>query len=127
MSNSRVGWLDLPVVRQAVRINGLTEAAITKIDVLSGLKEIPVCVGYEINGKQYDTVPASLKDYAAAKPVYKIFQGWEEDISHIKDFADLPENCRKYVRFIEEYIGTKIALVSVNPEREGNIILHNIF
>lgn len=123
----RVGWLDLPVVRQAVRINGLTEAAITKIDVLSGLKEIPVCVGYEINGKQYDTVPASLKDYAAAKPVYKIFQGWEEDISHIKDFADLPENCRKYVRFIEEYIGTKIALVSVNPEREGNIILHNIF
>lgn len=123
----RCGWLDLPVVRQAVRINGLTEVAITKIDVLSGLKEIPVCIAYEINGKQYDTVPASLKDYAAAKPVYKVFKGWDEDISTVSKFEDLPKACQDYVKFIEEYIGTKIALVSVSPEREGNIILHNIF
>ncbi len=123
----RCGWLDLPVVKQAVRINGLTEVAITKIDVLSGLKEIPVCVAYEINGKQYDTVPASLKDYAAAKPVYKVFKGWEEDISNISKFEDLPETCQEYVKFIEEYTGTPVALVSVSPEREGNIILHNIF
>ena len=123
----RCGWLDLPVVKQAVRINGLTEVAITKIDVLSGLKEIPVCVAYEINGKQYDTVPASLKDYAAAKPVYKVFKGWEEDISNISKFEDLPETCQEYVKFIEEYTGTRVALVSVSPEREGNIILHNIF
>ena len=123
----RCGWLDLPVVKQAVRINGLTEVAITKIDVLSGLKEIPVCVAYEINGKQYDTVPASLKDYAAAKPVYKVFKGWDEDISNISKFEDLPETCQEYVKFIEEYIGTRVALVSVSPEREGNIILHNIF
>ena len=123
----RCGWLDLPVVRQAVRINGLTEVAITKIDVLSGLKEIPVCIAYEINGKQYDTVPASLKDYGAAKPVYKVFKGWDEDISTVSRFEDLPAACQEYVKFIEEYIGTKIALVSVSPEREGNIILHNIF
>lgn len=123
----RCGWLDLPVVKQAVRINGLTEVAITKIDVLSGLKEIPVCVAYEINGKQYDTVPASLKDYAAAKPVYKVFKGWDEDISNISKFEDLPETCQEYVKFIEEYTGTRVALVSVSPEREGNIILHNIF
>ena len=123
----RCGWLDLPVVRQAVRINGLTEVAITKIDVLSGLKEIPVCIAYEINGKQYDTVPASLKDYAAAKPVYKVFKGWDEDISTVSRFEDLPAACQEYVKFIEEYIGTKVALVSVSPEREGNIILHNIF
>lgn len=123
----RCGWLDLPVVRQAVRINGLTEVAITKIDVLSGLKEIPVCVAYEINGKQYDTVPASLKDYGAAKPVYKVFKGWDEDISTVSRFEDLPEACQEYVKFIEEYIGTRVALVSVSPEREGNIILHNIF
>lgn len=123
----RCGWLDLPVVRQAVRINGLTEVAITKIDVLSGLKEIPVCIAYEINGKQYDTVPASLKDYAAAKPVYKVFKGWDEDISNVSKFEDLPTACQEYVKFIEEYIGTKVALVSVSPEREGNIILHNIF
>lgn len=123
----RCGWLDLPVVRQAVRINGLTEVAITKIDVLSGLKEIPVCVAYEINGKQYDTVPASLKDYGAAKPVYKVFKGWDEDISTVSRFEDLPSACQEYVKFIEEYIGTRVALVSVSPEREGNIILHNIF
>lgn len=123
----RVGWLDLCVVKQGVRINGLTELAITKIDILSGMKEIPVCIGYEINGKRYDTVPASLKDYASAKPVYKVFEGWDEDISGITKFSDLPENCRKYVSFIEEYTGTKVALVSVSPEREGNIILHDIF
>ena len=81
----------------------------------------------EINGKQYDTVPASLKDYAAAKPVYKVFKGWEEDISNISKFEDLPETCQEYVKFIEEYTGTPVALVSVSPEREGNIILHNIF
>ena len=123
----RVGWLDLPVVRQAVRLNGLTELAITKIDILSGLKEIPVCVGYNIDGKQYQTIPASLKDYAKAEPVYKVFPGWNEDISNIRDFGDLPLNCQKYVRFIEEYTKTPVALVSVNPERNGNIILKDIF
>lgn len=123
----RVGWLDLPVVKQAARINGLTEIAITKIDVLSGMKELPVCIGYKIHGKEYDTIPASLKDLADAEPIWKIFPGWEEDISHIHTFAALPENCRNYIRFIEEYTGTKAALVSVNPEREGNIILSNIF
>lgn len=123
----RVGWLDLPVVKQAARINGLTEIAITKIDVLSGMKELPVCIGYKIHGKEYDTIPASLKDLADAEPIWKIFPGWEEDISHIHTFEALPENCRNYIRFIEEYTGTKAALVSVNPEREGNIILSNIF
>ena len=77
----RVGWLDLPVVRQAVLINGLTEMALTKLDILTGYDKLPVCVGYEIEGKEYDTVPASLKDYAKAKPVYKYFDGWTEDIS----------------------------------------------
>ncbi len=122
----RVGWLDLPVVKQAVRINGLTEVAITKIDILSGYDKLPVCIGYDINGKIYDTVPASLKDYAKAKPVYKVFDGWKEDISSVHTFEELPVNCQNYVRFIEDYIGTKVSMVSVNPEREGNIILHNI-
>lgn len=122
----RVGWLDLPVVRQGVRINGLTELAITKIDILSGFDKLPVCIGYDIDGKVYDTVPASLEVYGRAKPVYKVFDGWKEDISHVTRFEDLPENCQKYVRFIEEYCGTKIALVSVNPEREGNIILSKL-
>ena len=122
----RCGWLDLPVVRQAVLINGLTDIALTKIDVLSGYEKLPVCVGYRINGKVYDTVPASLKDYAAAEPVYEVFDGWQEDISNIRRFEDLPLNCQKYIRFIEEYCGTDIAMVSVSAEREGNIILKEL-
>lgn len=123
----RLGWLDLPVVRQAVRINGLSELAITKIDILSGLKEIPVCVAYKLDGKEINYIPASLKDYGRAEPIYKIFKGWDEDISQVRDFADLPVNCQKYIRFIEEYTGVPVALVSVNPERNGNIILKDIF
>jgi len=119
----RVGWLDLPVVKQAVRINGLTDIAITKLDVLTGFDTIPVCIGYEIDGRQQDTVPASLKQYAKAKPIYKEFKGWSEDISKSTKFEDLPEAAQAYVRFIEEYTGTPACLVSVNPEREGNCIL----
>lgn len=118
----RCGWLDLPVVKQACRINGLTDIAITKIDILSGYDKIPVCIGYELDGKQIDYVPASLKVYGEAKPIWKVFDGWQEDISSISKFEDLPENCQKYVKFIEEYTGVSVSLVSVSPEREGNII-----
>lgn len=118
----RCGWLDLPVVKQACRINGLTDIAITKIDILSGYDKIPVCIGYELDGKQIDYVPASLKVYGEAKPIWKVFDGWQEDISTISKFEDLPENCQKYVKFIEEYTGVSVSLVSVSPEREGNII-----
>lgn len=119
----RVGWLDLPVVKQAVRINGLTDIAITKLDVLTGYDTLSVCVGYEIDGKQQDTVPASLKQYAKAKPIYKELPGWNEDISKCTKFEELPVAAQNYVRFIEEYVGAPVCLVSVNPEREGNCIL----
>ncbi len=119
----RCGWLDLCVVRQAAIINGLTDIALTKIDVLTGIDSIPVCVGYDIHGKTYDTIPAALKDYAAADPVYKVFDGWKEDISKITRYEDLPENCRKYIEFIAEYTSTPISLVSVGPDRQSNIIL----
>lgn len=122
----RCGWLDLCVVKQAAVINGLTDLVITKIDVLTGIKKLPVCIGYEIKGKVYDTIPASLKDYAAAKPVYKEFDGWDEDITGVRKYEDLPENCRKYLEFIEEYTKTRIALVSVGPDRENNIYLHDL-
>lgn len=122
----RVGWLDLPVVKQAVTINGLTEIALTKLDILTGYDVLPVCVGYRIHGKVYDTVPASLKDLAIAEPVYENLPGWKEDISDIREFDQLPINCQNYVRFIEKYVNTPICLVSVSPERNGNIILKNI-
>lgn len=118
----RCGWLDLPVVKQAVRINGLTDIAMTKIDILTGYDKIPVCVGYELDGKQIDYVPASLEVYGRCKPEWKVFDGWTEDISQIRNYEDLPENCRKYVEFVEEYTKTSVSLVSVSPEREGNII-----
>lgn len=118
----RCGWLDLPVVKQAVRINGLTDIAMTKIDILTGFDKIPVCVGYELDGKQIDYVPASLEVYGRCKPVWKVFDGWTEDISQIRNYEDLPENCRKYVEFVEEFTKTPVSLVSVSPEREGNII-----
>ncbi|MCH4207112.1 MAG: adenylosuccinate synthase [Solobacterium sp.] len=122
----RTGWLDLPVLKQAVRLNGLTDLAITKIDILSGFDSIPVCTGYEIDGKVYDTIPASLKDYGKAKPVYVNLPGWQEDISHVEKWEDLPENCRSYIKYIEDYTGVKACLVSVNPDRTGSIILKDL-
>lgn len=118
----RCGWLDLCVVKQAARINGLTNLVVTKIDILTGLKEIPVCVGYEKDGQVSTYIPASLKEYAESKPVYKIFEGWEEDISNIRNYEDLPLNCRKYLEFIETFTQTPISLVSVGPDRENNIV-----
>ena len=122
----RCGWLDLPVVRQAVRINGLTDIAVTKVDVLSGFETLPVCVGYEINGKVYDTIPASIRDLEIAKPVYREFPGWTEDISKIREFDKLPVNCQNYLNFISEYCGCEMCLVSVGPDREENIILKEL-
>ncbi len=122
----RVGWLDLPVVRQAALINGLTDLALTKIDILTGYETLPVCIGYRINGKTYDTIPASLKDLANAEPVYKYFDGWTEDISKVRNYEELPENCRRYIEFIQEYTGVEICLVSVGADRSCNIIRKNI-
>ena len=122
----RCGWLDLCVVKQAARINVLTDLVVTKIDVLSQFKTLPVCVGYEIDGKVTTSIPASLEEYAKAKPVYRMMEGWEEDITGIRQFEELPENCRKYLALIEEITGTRISLVSVGPDRENNIVIHDL-
>ena len=122
----RCGWLDLLVVKHAAIINGLSDIVITKIDVLSGLKEIPVCVAYEIDGERFDYLPASIEKVAKAKPLYEVMPGWEEDITKVRDFDALPENCKKYIRKIEEISKTRVAMVSVGPQREHNIYLHDI-
>ena len=122
----RCGWLDLPVVHQAVVINGLTDIALTKIDILTGYDQIPVCVGYDIEGTYRETIPASLHEYAKAKPVYKYLPGWKEDISGCRSFEELPVNCQNYVKFIEEYCGTAVSLVSVSPDRDANIIRRSL-
>lgn len=122
----RCGWLDLNVVKHAARINGLTDLVITKIDVLSAFDEIKVCTGYEIDGKIYDTIPASVEMIAKAKAVYETFSGWQCDITGIRTFDELPENCKAYLKKIEDFTDTRISLVSVGPDRENNILINEL-
>lgn len=122
----RCGWLDLNVVKHAALINGLTDIVLTKIDVLSGLDELYVCVAYDVDGVRYDYMPSSLEDIAEAKPVYQVFDGWDEDITKAATFDELPENCQAYVRFIEDFIGVRVSIISVGPDRVNNIFLHDI-
>ena len=122
----RCGWLDLNVVKHAALINGLTDIVLTKIDVLSGLDELYVCVAYDVDGVRYDYMPSALEDIAKAKPVYQVFDGWDEDISDAATFDELPQNCQAYVRFIEDFIGVRVSMISVGPDRVNNIFLHYI-
>lgn len=122
----RCGWLDLNVVKHACILNGLTDIVITKIDVLSGLKELQVCVGYEVNGAVLDYIPSAVEDVQNAKPIYKSFVGWDEDITQCKSYDELPKACKEYLSFIEEFTNTRISLISVGPDRVNNIITHKL-
>ena len=117
----RCGWLDLLVVKHADMINGLTDIVLTKVDVLGGLDEIKVCIGYEIDGEVYDYVPSDQSDVAKAKPVYKVLQGWKEDISKCRTWDELPEACKSYVEFIEQFCEIPVSMISVGADRENNI------
>ncbi len=123
----RCGWFDAPVVRYANRLNALAGVALTKLDVLSGLSRLRICVAYEIDGVRQDEVPLSLADFEAAKPVYEEVEGWKEDISTSREFNDLPKAARKYVQMIEEVTGVEVSLVSVGPDRNQTIIRRNPF
>jgi len=123
----RCGWFDAVLVRQSVAINGIDGVALTKLDVLDGLKTLKVCVGYEIGGKVLDYLPASLKDQAAARPVFEEIEGWSESTAGARSFKDLNANAVKYVRRIEELIGAPVALLSTSPEREDTILMRDPF
>ena len=120
----RVGWLDLVQVRQAVRVNGLTEIALTKLDVLNGFEQLPVCVAYEVNGKRIKEMPASLTQYRNAKPCYETLPGWGDLPENIwdKGFDALPETLRSYIAFIENEVNCPVKIVSVGPQRHETII-----
>ena len=120
----RIGWLDLVQVRQAVRVNGLTEIALTKLDVLNGIKEIPVCIDYEIDGYTVSEMPASLTMYRNAKPVYKTLEGWDSIPDNIwdKGFNALPKEIHNYIDFIEQAVGCSVKIISVGPQRHETII-----
>jgi adenylosuccinate synthase len=123
----RCGWLDMVLIRNAVRLNGLTGLVITKLDVLGGLEHLKICTGYEYSGKIIRDFPASLKILASCKPVYEILPGWPEDISGIRKPEDLPENARKYLNRIEKLTETPIDIVSVGPARDETMIINNPF
>ena len=114
----RCGWLDLVIVKSAVRVSGLTSLAVTKIDTLAGLEKIKVCVGYKFNGEIIDYFPASLEDLANCEPVYETFDGWDSSVADARKYEDLPENARKYLERISEFTETKISIVSVGPKRD---------
>lgn len=122
----RCGWFDAPIARYATRVNGLTDIFLTKLDVLTGIKEIPVCVAYEVDGKRVDEVPVSQTDFHHAKPIYEIYPGWDEDITSAKKLSDLPENARNYVAALEKLSGTRISAIGVGPERNATIVLHEM-
>ncbi len=113
----RCGWFDVPLVRQTARINGLTSIALTKLDVLSGFKKIRVAVDYKIKGKSINFFPAS--DLGRVEPVYRDFNGWDENIARCKTRSDLPKNARAYLDFLESASGVKISIVSVGPDRHS--------
>jgi adenylosuccinate synthase len=122
----RCGWYDAPIARYSARINGVTDFVLTKLDVLTGLKQIPVCVAYEVDGVRFDEMPVSQSDFHHAKPVYETFAGWDEDITGCKTFADLPKNAQDYVLAIERLSGARISAIGVGPARDAIIVRHDM-
>ncbi len=123
----RCGWLDTVILRNAVRLNGLTSLAVTKLDVLGGLESLKICTGYEYKDEIINDFPASLKVLGDCKPVYETLPGWSEDISSIKNMNDLPANVKNYLNRIEELTETPIHIVSVGAERTQTIVKKNPF
>jgi adenylosuccinate synthase len=123
----RCGWFDAVLVRQSVAINGIQGIALTKLDILDGLKELKACVGYRLDGRTFDYLPAGLKAQAGLEPVYESFEGWDQSTQGARSWRDLPANAIKYVRRIEELIGAPVAMLSTSPQREDTILVRDPF
>ncbi|RFC67826.1 MULTISPECIES: adenylosuccinate synthase [Mesorhizobium] len=123
----RCGWFDAVLVRQTVKTSGISGIALTKLDVLDGLKEIKVCIAYELDGKRIDYLPASMRAQAAVKPIYETLEGWSQTTAGARSWAELPAQAVKYVRHIEELIGAPVALLSTSPERDDTILVTDPF
>ncbi len=123
----RCGWFDAMLVRQTVRTCGINGLALTKLDILDGFDTIEVCVGYMLDGKEIDHLPAGEGAQARVVPVYETIEGWKEPTANARSWADLPAQAIKYVRRVEELVGCPIALLSTSPEREDTILVQNPF
>ncbi|MET9218708.1 adenylosuccinate synthase [Streptomyces sp. NPDC088197] len=123
--NRRCGWFDAVIARYATRVNGLTDFFLTKLDILTGWEQIPVCVAYEIDGRRVEELPYSQSDFHHAKPVYEYLPGWTEDISKAKSLSDLPKNAQAYVKALEEMSGAPISAIGVGPGRTETIEINS--
>jgi adenylosuccinate synthase len=123
----RCGWLDLVILRDSVRLNGLSSLSVTKLDVLTGLETLKICVGYELQGQRLDSRPSSLKRLAQCTPIYEEMPGWQEDISHARKLDQLPKTAREYLNRIEELTEVPFSIISIGPAREQTIILQDLF
>ena len=122
----RCGWYDAVIARYAARVNGVTDFVLTKLDVLTGLEQVPVCVAYDVDGVRHDEMPVNQTDFHHAVPIYEYLPGWWEDISGARTLADLPPNARAYVAALEEMSGSRISAVGVGPDRDETVVLHDL-
>ncbi|MFD4357301.1 adenylosuccinate synthase [Nocardia sp. NPDC058519] len=122
----RCGWFDAVISRYATRVNGVTDYFLTKLDVLSGLDTVPICVAYEIDGKRVEQMPTTQTEFHHAKPIYEELPGWWEDISHARTFEELPANAQAYVLRLEELSGARISCIGVGPGRDQTIVRHDV-
>ena len=122
----RCGWYDALMIRHAVRINGFTDIVLTKLDVLTGIEQVPICVGYEIDGVVHRDMPMTQTEFHHAVPVYETLPGWTEDLSEARTFEELPKNARDYVTRLEELAGCRISAIGVGPDRSATIAVHDL-
>jgi adenylosuccinate synthase len=122
----RTGWYDAPIARYSARINGVTDFVMTKLDVLTGLDVIPVCVAYDVEGVRVEEVPVSQSDFHHAVPIYEEFPGWTEDITGARSFDDLPANAQAYVLAVEAMSGARISAIGVGPGRDAIVVRHDL-
>ena len=120
----RCGWYDAVIARYAARVNGVTDFVLTKLDVLTGLEQVPVCVAYDVGGVRHDEMPVNQTDFHHAVPIYEYLPGWWEDISGARTLADLPQNAQDYVRAVEKMSGARISAVGVGPSRDATVVVH---
>ena len=123
----RCGWFDAVLVRQTIRVSGINAIALTKLDVLDELDEIKMCVEYDLNGKKMDYLPAASEDQFNIKPIYKTFKGWKSKTQGIRNMNDLPENAKRYIYALEDFIGAKVSSISTSPERDDTILIEDPF
>jgi adenylosuccinate synthase len=122
----RCGWLDTPIARYAARINGVTDFVLTKLDVLTGWEQIPVCVAYDIGGERHEELPMTQSEFHHATALYEHFEGWQDDISGCRTLDDLPKAAQVYVKAVEDMTGTPISAVGVGPGREQTVVLRDL-